>query len=121
MSIELCSPWASSPVIVTHLPLSGEVDMATLPVLEDTVRSLEWQGDGLLLDLSALTFIDSCGLREVVDAACRAARKGLRVDVVGASNGVKRLFEIAGLESLLGGSASLATVERFCSGGSLRA
>jgi anti-anti-sigma factor len=68
---------------VIRLALSGELELATVHVLQDTVRSLDWQGDGLLLDLGGLTFIDSGGLREVVGAVGRAARESLRLEVVG--------------------------------------
>jgi anti-anti-sigma factor len=75
------------------LHLVGELDVASAPRL---VHVLEWvtsEGAGpLRFDLSALSFIDSVGLRELIRAQ---AQHG--VVVVNPSPVVERLFEITGV------------------------
>jgi anti-anti-sigma factor len=80
----------------------GEVDLATAPVLEEAlVREVDF-GSEVLLDLSEVSFIDSCGLRAIISAAQRAKSNG-----GGLALGsplppqARRVIEIAGLEELL--------------------
>ena len=47
----------------------GEIDMATAPELDAAlVRAEESDAAQIILDLSAITFIDSCGLRVLLVA-----------------------------------------------------
>ena len=59
----------------TRLVLRGELDLATAPQLE---HALAAAGDGVLLDLRGLTFMDSTGVRVLLEAAERGG-PGLRV------------------------------------------
>jgi anti-anti-sigma factor len=58
----------------TRLVLRGELDLATAPQLE---HALAAAGDGVLLDLRGLTFMDSTGVRVLLEAAERGG--GLRI------------------------------------------
>jgi anti-anti-sigma factor len=55
------------------LRLSGELDLATAPDLEQHLRALE-EGEGIriVLDLSELAFMDSAGLAVILEAERRA-------------------------------------------------
>jgi anti-anti-sigma factor len=52
----------------------GELDLASAPKLEDTLKRLD-SPDAVTLDLSGLTFIDCCGLRSVLSVrkTCESA------------------------------------------------
>ena len=74
----------------------GELDMVTAPELERRLRDLRDSGfEHVVLDLRAVRFMDSTGLRVVMceDAAARAA--GRRLTLVAGPPAVQRIFEIA--------------------------
>ena len=51
----------------TELKIVGELDVATAPQLTEALRDL--QGGEVVLDLSELTFLDSCGTRALLELA----------------------------------------------------
>lgn len=75
--------------------VSGEVDAHTAPTLEAHLAA-EPVDRPIRLDLSAVTFMDSSGLRVLIDAHHRAA-DGHGVVLVRPSRPVVRLLEISGL------------------------
>jgi len=80
----------------------GELDIATAPMLEDSLRSaLERNPSSIILDLDAVGFIDSEGLRTLLVAAQRSRQDGDRLHIRCAAGPVRRMIEIAGLERLL--------------------
>ena len=92
--------------IETHLlepgpvyAVSGEMDLAPVPELE---QHLDFEGPGaiVVLDLSAVSFIDSTGLRSIVWAHDEAADGGKELRVV-AGPKVLRLLQITGLDQRL--------------------
>ncbi len=81
----------------------GELDLATAPDLEAVVmRALE-AGGRVLLDLHALEFMDSSGVRVLVAAHARAERDGERFAIVrpAADSEVARIIEVSGLDGQL--------------------
>lgn len=80
------------------LRLRGEIDAHTAPSLRTalTERLAAVTGD-LRLHLGAVSFMDSSGLRVVVDATGAARAGGRDLVLVGASPTVRRLIEISGL------------------------
>jgi anti-sigma B factor antagonist len=80
------------------LRLSGELDLATAPDLEQHLRALE-EGEGIriVLELSGLTFMDSAGLTVIVEAERRAGERGRSLVMRGPSRQVTRLLELAGV------------------------
>jgi anti-sigma B factor antagonist len=76
----------------------GEIDLATAGEVEAQLAPL-WN-DGLrevVLDLSQVTFIDSSGLRVVVEAGQAAARHRVAFTVLPGPPAVQRAFEFTGL------------------------
>jgi anti-anti-sigma factor len=73
--------------------LSGEIDLSNA----GRIRSLGKGAGDLYLDMSELEFMDSTGLRAVLEL-CRSAPSGQNVVLVAPSEGVKRLFEVTGVE-----------------------
>jgi anti-sigma B factor antagonist len=81
---------------------SGELDIATVDVLERALLEAE-QTDAelIVLDLSGLTFIDSTGLRLVLDVNERCGGTVDRLRVIAGSPAVERLLDIVGLRERL--------------------
>ena len=81
----------------------GELDMASAPELEQTVLPRLEGGDWVVLDLRALDFIDSSGLRVVVGAHRSAEEHGGRFTCVRgvAGSTVHRIVEIAGIDGVI--------------------
>jgi anti-anti-sigma factor len=88
-----------SPVVVA----SGEIDMATAPMLARELTAAIEAGDGaVVLDLGDVTFFDSSGLRVAIVAHRDMGEKGRRFAVVCDPDGhVRRTFTLAGLADVL--------------------
>ena len=79
----------------------GELDIATAGTLEQAVFDIEDDGQMIVLDLSGLSFIDSTGLRLVIDLNERYGGESDRLRVIAGSPAVERLLDIAGLRDRL--------------------
>jgi anti-sigma B factor antagonist len=88
-----------SPVVV----VTGEIDMATAPMLGRELTAAIESGDGpVVLDLSDVTFFDSSGLRVAIVAHRDLGEKNRRLAVVCKPEGhVRRTFALAGLADVL--------------------
>ena len=83
---------------VTTLTFTGDLDIATLVEAEDAVAAAEREApDVLVVDLSGLAFLDSSGVRLVLQAEARARAAGRRLAVVLGTGRALRLFEVLGL------------------------
>jgi anti-sigma B factor antagonist len=92
----------SSRGAATVLALSGELDLASSPALEQELEhALEEQDGPLLIDLRQLDFIDSTGLSVLVKAHQRAEERGRRFGLVGGGSQVRRLLNLTGLADRL--------------------
>lgn len=86
----------------TTIALSGELDMETVPILEEHLVRAEADGvAAIVIDLVELTFIESVGLRAFLAARERAEANGRQLLLFGAKPQVRRVFELTGKESLL--------------------
>ena len=92
--------------VETHAPftvvsVSGEIDIITEPAFRAQVDELlDRPPARLLFDLTELHFLDSAGLRVILDAYARLGR-GDRVAVCGLLPNIQRLFHILGLTGRL--------------------
>lgn len=87
---------------VAVIALSGELDLATAPILRENLARLEESGPVTIkVDLREVTFIDSSGLKEFLEARSRAKDNGHRLLMSGASPAAQRLFELTGTRFLL--------------------
>ena len=86
-------------VVVAH----GEVDAATSDHLERALAALAVDGgDGeVVVELGAVTFMDSSGLRALLTGKRAVEDAGLSLRVGTASAPVRRVLEIAGLAAVL--------------------
>ncbi|MBA9005564.1 MULTISPECIES: STAS domain-containing protein [Thermomonospora] len=81
------------------LELTGELDVAGLPALQQRVEEIS-AADGpprLVIDMSAVTFMDSCGLGGLVRCWKRVAGMQGRFVLVGLQPRVARVLEITGM------------------------
>jgi len=85
-----------------HLALTGELDLSTVDKVEDELRRVEDGGaETVVLDLTALSFLDSTGLRTIVTADQRARKHGRRLAIVKGPDTVHRVFTITRLDERL--------------------
>lgn len=89
----------------TVLSVSGEIDLHTAPglraALEPAVQAAREQGTAVVVDLSAVSFLDSTGLGELVGAHKALAGSGDRLHVVAVGDRVPRLLALTGLTEVL--------------------
>ncbi|HEY7829915.1 MAG TPA: STAS domain-containing protein [Solirubrobacteraceae bacterium] len=84
------------------LSLEGELDIATAPSLEMRLDELEAHGSThLMVDLGGLAFIDSTGLRVLLQANARAQQRGHELTLRPARENVQQVFEITGAQDVL--------------------
>ena len=95
--------------------LSGEVDIACTAALRDNLLGLVNRGvPSLVVDLRAVTFIDSSGVGTLLRVFHRQTLLGGAVHFVADQPAVLRVFELMQLNRRLHLTASLAEVDRCC-------
>jgi anti-anti-sigma factor len=84
------------------ITVSGELDIATAPALRDRLdAALEAGTRRLVIDLSAVTFLDSVALATIVHAKQRLPEDGRLALAVDPSSYVMLVFESGGLPQVL--------------------
>ena len=84
------------------LTVSGELDIATAPALRDRFAAAIVAGKRrLVIDLSALSFLDSVALATIVHAKQRLPEDGKMAVVIDPSSYVMLVFESGGLPKVL--------------------
>ncbi|MDP8956716.1 MAG: STAS domain-containing protein [Actinomycetota bacterium] len=82
--------------------LAGEFDISEVPDVEKKLKAVEKRRpDLLVLDLRELTFMDSSGLRVVLEADLRSRRDARRFALIPGPEPVHRVFLIALLDKRL--------------------
>jgi anti-sigma B factor antagonist len=90
---------ASDHVILTA---TGEIDLASAPLLESEINASLDSGVGLLvIDLIGVTFLDSTGLRSLLATHTKLEEAGSKLALVVTGGPVMRLFDVTGIESAL--------------------
>ena len=88
--------------VVHRLTPVGELDIATVPVLEHACGAVVQNAavEMVVLDLRELTFMDSTGIHLLVrvNAACK---DGDRLRVINGSRAVERVLDVSGVRDLL--------------------
>src|SRR3954451_2365814 len=79
----------------------GEIDLATVDLVREAVERDLQSGDDLVLDLREVGFMDTSGLRYVLELVERSSRDGFAVRLVRGPAAVQRVFEVSGLEPRL--------------------
>lgn len=83
------------------LHLRGEIDAHSVTVLASHLDPLPGSSGDVVIDLSRVGFVDSSGLRVLIEAHQRAEAEARRLVLSGPSRPVRRLFEISGLMEYL--------------------
>jgi anti-sigma B factor antagonist len=78
---------------------TGEIDAHTAPTLAAAIDG--YAGDQLSLDLSGVEFVDSSGLRVLIESHQRLQDGGRQLRIVSPSPTVQRLFQISGVDTYL--------------------
>ena len=79
----------------------GELDIATAPQLERTLRESQDLAHLTVLDLRELAFMDCAGVHAIVNASLRARKAGRRLVLVRGRPDIYRLFTLTGSTALV--------------------
>ena len=80
----------------------GELDIAAVPTLEAEVEAIRSAGHRhVIIDLSGLDFIDSTGLRSLLECEAEARQDGFALSLVPGPDAVQRIFELTGTRTQL--------------------
>jgi anti-anti-sigma factor len=80
----------------------GELDLDTAPQLEQELAAARTAGaEQVVLDMRALTFMDSTGLRLVIRWDTAAREEGFAFAIVPGSEVVQRVFRLTGMDEHL--------------------
>jgi anti-sigma B factor antagonist len=92
----LTSHYTTAGVAVIAAPTNFDID--TAPEVRDlTNRLLRGGATGIVIDLAAVTFIDSTALAGILATQQRLRSAGRRLAVSGATEPVTRMFRVTGL------------------------
>jgi anti-anti-sigma factor len=85
---------------VLVLSMTGELDMATAPALEEAVEQAQG-GSAIVIDLRELTFIDSMGIKVLLQVYTAGQNGHSTVSFIRGQERVQRVLRIAGIEQFL--------------------
>jgi anti-sigma B factor antagonist/stage II sporulation protein AA (anti-sigma F factor antagonist) len=83
-----------------HVDITGELDLAAEPAVVEALSDhlTTHEVSRVVIDVTAVTFIDSSGLRALLRCRDLASRAGAAPALIlGGNDGVHRLLEIAGV------------------------
>ena len=86
----------------SYMRLEGEFDLACKEIFKQ--RLLEVTAErpaGVIVDLSGLEFMDSSGLRMIVDAQALCRESGIDYGVIAGSGQARRVFDLTGMDDVL--------------------
>ena len=85
----------------TVLAMRGEVDASTSAAFRAAVETFDGEGGRLVIDLSAVPFMDSSGLSVIAGRLLRQERAGGSLCIRNPRSQIRRILEISGLDQLL--------------------
>jgi anti-sigma B factor antagonist len=93
----------AAPIVITStahgFTVSGEIDAHTAPEVAAAIA--ESTNGRLVIDLAGVEFVDSSGLRVLIEAHQSRQEDGRSLALANPSSVVRRLFDIAGVDSYL--------------------
>jgi anti-sigma B factor antagonist len=79
----------------------GDIDLSRSPTLRSTLRDAQAKKPGrLVVDLSAVDYMDSSGVATLVEALQIARRNNTKMVLCGMKDRVRSIFEIARLDTV---------------------
>ena len=102
--------------VVRHLnnsviSLSGEIDLNESPNVRKQILGQLQNGSSLLIDLSAVEYIDSSGVASLVEGLQTARSKKLDFALVGVSDSAMQVLQLSRLDTVFTIYESLAGIE----------
>ena len=82
------------------LELAGEVDLSCSPQARTRILECLESGSNLLVDLSAITYIDSSGVASLVEGYQTAKKKQLKFGLIGVSQAAMSVLQLARLDKV---------------------
>ena len=82
----------------TVVALSGEVDLRHSPTLRKALMEMMFDHRAVVVDLSAVTYVDSSGIAGLVEAYQMARKNGTRFTLAAISDPVRRVLQLARLD-----------------------
>jgi anti-anti-sigma factor len=79
----------------------GEIDLATVDLIREAVERDHKPGEGIVLDLREVGFMDTSGLRYVLELHAGSEQGEFSLQLVRGPGVVQRVFEVSGLEPRL--------------------
>ena len=86
---------------------AGEVDLATVSSLWSMLKSLGEGGRPVIVDLSAITYIDSTGIKALLDVHRLFQQRAQRLVLADPTSTVRKVIQITALEKVIPVYASL--------------
>lgn len=87
----------------SHLSLGGEIDISNTRMLRTLLCQVLQQSEGLWVDLTEVSSMDSSGIATLIEARGNAKRDGKPFRVIAASERVRLALKLLCLEQLLMG------------------
>ncbi|QUQ62845.1 anti-sigma factor antagonist [Kutzneria sp. CA-103260] len=86
------------------LAVSGEVDLGTAPSLEEAVTTAVSTAGAhaVRIDLTAVSFMDSTGLRVLLSGRQAAEQRGIAFSVANPQPHLLKVMRVTGIDGLLG-------------------
>lgn len=88
--------------------LQGDVDLEHSPAIRSLLLDCMQRGKDVIVDLTAVTYIDSSGIANLVEAMQGATRQGTRFGLVAVAGQVTRVLELARLDKVFDVHGDLA-------------
>ena len=82
------------------IKVSGRLDTATAPQLDEELKGSIEEIDKLVMDLEELEYISSAGLRVLLSAQKTMNKQGT-MEVTGVNDAVMEIFEVTGFSEIL--------------------
>lgn len=92
----------------TILELEGEVDLSCSPAARKEILDILKTGQHLLVDLSAVSYIDSSGVASLVEGYQVAKKKKLKFGLIGVSQSALGVLVLARLDKVFPIHATVA-------------
>jgi anti-anti-sigma factor len=86
--------WSDGGSDAAWVHVAGELDIATAPQLQRTLRDAQLQARNVVLNLRELAFTDSAGVRVIVIATARSRQAGHRLVLLRGRASVDRVFTL---------------------------
>lgn len=83
------------------MTLSGKIDAITAPVVEKEIEVLPKEVTALDIDLEAVAYISSAGLRMLISAQQQMDERNGSLRIVKANDAILEIFEVTGFSEFL--------------------